>query len=235
MAIPASSTSAVVTGAARGIGRAIAERLVAAGHRRRDHRRRRRRRGGDGRGDRGDGRRPGRPRPCLPPRRRRGRLGAGAAGRLGQQRRRRLGRRPRRRSSDEQVRGLVDINLLGVLWGMRAALDAFDGSGGRWSTSRRCPASARSPGLRCTPPRRPRSCRSRRRSRSRRPPGSTCTPCCPTGWRPRWSRRCRDGTGKRLVSSGGRLLTTDEIADGRARPRRARAGCCGPSRPGAAG
>ena len=27
--------------------------------------------------------------------------------------------------TDEQVRGLVEINLLGVLWGMRAALDAF--------------------------------------------------------------------------------------------------------------
>jgi NAD(P)-dependent dehydrogenase (short-subunit alcohol dehydrogenase family) len=32
--------------------------------------------------------------------------------------------------SDEQVRGLVEINVLGVLWGMRAALDALgDGPG----------------------------------------------------------------------------------------------------------
>jgi NAD(P)-dependent dehydrogenase (short-subunit alcohol dehydrogenase family) len=32
--------------------------------------------------------------------------------------------------AEEQVRRLVDVNLLGVLWGMRAALDAFGPAGG---------------------------------------------------------------------------------------------------------
>src|ERR1700748_646098 len=31
---------------------------------------------------------------------------------------------------DEQVRRLVEVNLLGCLWGMRAALDAFGPAGG---------------------------------------------------------------------------------------------------------
>jgi len=32
--------------------------------------------------------------------------------------------------SDDHVRGLIEINLLGVAWGMRAALSAFEGRGG---------------------------------------------------------------------------------------------------------
>jgi NAD(P)-dependent dehydrogenase (short-subunit alcohol dehydrogenase family) len=43
--------------------------------------------------------------------------GIGDDGRLGEQ-------------SEEQVRRLVEINLLGTLWGMRAALDAFGDAGG---------------------------------------------------------------------------------------------------------
>jgi NAD(P)-dependent dehydrogenase (short-subunit alcohol dehydrogenase family) len=123
--------SCVVTGAARGIGRGIAERLVAAGHRVviTDL---------DGAGVvrtaseigavvglEQDVRDPGSHRTAAEAALEHGPLrawfnnaGVGWDG-------------PLVDLSEDQVRGLVEINLLGVLWGMRAALDACPAGSGR--------------------------------------------------------------------------------------------------------
>ena len=146
----AEGTVAVVTGGARGFGLEIARRLVARGHavlitdldeavvadaaaglgaragRPRRRRGGRRRAGADGAG----------------------RRGAGAARGLGQQR----GRGAHREDgehSDAEVEQTVKVNLLGVIHGTRAAIDAMRATGGghilniaSMSSFGRCPGSA---------------------------------------------------------------------------------------------
>ena len=126
----AMDSSVVVTGGARGIGRAIAEQMVARGHRVvvTDV---------DGaaaadtateigaeEGLTHDVRNPDEHRAVAEAALGHGPLvawfnnaGVGDDGRLAE-------------LTEEQVRRLVDVNLLGVLWGMRAALDAFGPGGG---------------------------------------------------------------------------------------------------------
>lgn len=124
------TTSCVVTGGARGIGRGIAERMVARGHRvvvtdidgaaaaatAAEI--------GAAEGLQHDVRDPAGHRAVAAAAARHGVLrawfnnaGVGDDGRLSEQ-------------TEEQVRRLVDVNLLGVLWGMRAALEEFGDGGG---------------------------------------------------------------------------------------------------------
>ena len=124
------TTSCVVTGGARGIGRGIAERMVARGHRvvitdidgagaaatAAEI--------GAAEGLQHDVRDPDAHRAVAAAAARHGVLrawfnnaGVGDDGRLSEQ-------------TEEQVRRLVEVNLLGVLWGMRAALDGFGDGGG---------------------------------------------------------------------------------------------------------
>jgi NAD(P)-dependent dehydrogenase (short-subunit alcohol dehydrogenase family) len=124
------SSSVVVTGGARGIGRAIAEQMVARGHRvvvtdvdgaaaadtAIDI--------GAVEGLTHDVRNPGEHALVAEAARDHGPLvawfnnaGVGDDGRLTE-------------LTEEQVRRLVDVNLLGVLWGMRAAIEAFGPAGG---------------------------------------------------------------------------------------------------------
>lgn len=128
--LPAMQTSCVVTGGARGIGRAIAERMVAKGHHvvvadvdgaaavavaaam------------GAAEGVEQDVRDADSHRRVAAAASRHGVLtawfnnaGVGDDGRLSE-------------LTDEQVRRLVEVNLLGCLWGTRAALDAFGPMGG---------------------------------------------------------------------------------------------------------
>lgn len=123
-------TSCVVTGGARGIGRGIAERMVARGHRvvvtdidgaaaaatAAEI--------GAAEGLQHDVRDPAAHREVAAAAARHGVLrawfnnaGVGDDGRLSEQ-------------TEEQVRRLVEVNLLGVCWGMRAALDGFGDGGG---------------------------------------------------------------------------------------------------------
>jgi len=125
-----SPTSAVVTGAARGIGRGIAELMVARGHRvvltdvdAAGVARTAEEIGGAA-GLAHDVRDPEGHRAVAAEAARHGRLvawfnnaGIGDDGRLSEQ-------------SEDQVRRLVEVNLLGVMWGMRAALETFGAAGG---------------------------------------------------------------------------------------------------------
>ena len=149
-------TSVVITGGARGIGRAIAQRMVARGHRvvLTDV---------DGaaaadtaaelgaeEGLTHDVRNPAEHRPAAEAALDHAPLvawfnnaGVGDDGRLSE-------------LTEEQVRRLVDVNLLGVLWGMRAAVAAFGAAAAATSsTPPRSPVSARSRATGCTPPPRP--------------------------------------------------------------------------------
>lgn len=132
MSRPPSSTatSVVVTGAARGIGRGIAELMVGRGHRvvltdvdAAGVARTAEEIGGAA-GLAHDVRDPEAHRAVAVEAARHGRLvawfnnaGIGDDGRLTEQ-------------SEDQVRRLVEVNLLGVLWGMRAALETFGDAGG---------------------------------------------------------------------------------------------------------
>lgn len=123
-------TSCVVTGGARGIGRGIAELMVARGHRvvvadvdgeaaiatAREI--------GAAQGLAQDVRDPGSHREVAQAAARHGVLtawfnnaGVGDDGRLSEQ-------------TEEQVRRLVEVNLMGTLWGTRAALETFGEAGG---------------------------------------------------------------------------------------------------------
>jgi len=155
--------SCVVTGGARGIGRAIAERMVQRGYAvvvtdlDGDGARRTAEEIGAVAGLEHDVRGPGSHREVAAAADDHGRLavwvnnaGIGDDGRLTE-------------LTDEQVRRLVEVNLLGYAWGMRAALAAFETGRGEAaatsSTSARCPGSGRCRGSRCTPPPRPPWCR----------------------------------------------------------------------------
>jgi NAD(P)-dependent dehydrogenase (short-subunit alcohol dehydrogenase family) len=122
--------SCVVTGGARGIGRGIAERLVQRGYAvvvtdlDGEGARRTAEEIGAAVGLEQDVRDPASHRFVATTAADHGRLavwvnnaGVGDDGRLAE-------------LTDEQVRRLVEVNLLGYLWGMRAALSAFEGRGG---------------------------------------------------------------------------------------------------------
>jgi NAD(P)-dependent dehydrogenase (short-subunit alcohol dehydrogenase family) len=122
--------SCVVTGGARGIGRGIAERMVGRGYAvvvtdlDGEGVRRTAEEIGAVAGVEQDVRDPGSHRSVAATAAEHGRLavwvnnaGVGDDGRLAE-------------LTDEQVRRLVEVNLLGYAWGMRAALAAFDGRGG---------------------------------------------------------------------------------------------------------
>ena len=205
-------TSAVVTGGARGIGRGIAERLVAAGHRVVVT---------DVDADAvavtaaeigavgvvQDVRDPASHRAVAEVAAGEGRLvawfnnaGVGWDGTLVD-------------LSDEQVRGLVEINLLGVLWGMRTALDAFGPAGGDIVNTASLSGLGPVPGLSTYAATKAAVVSITTSVALEAPAGVGVHAVLPDGVATAMVAAMADDTGKHLVMSGGRLLTVDEIAD----------------------
>ncbi len=214
---PSTGTSAVVTGAARGIGRGIAERLVAQGYAVvvTDV---------DGAavqataaeigavaGLAHDVRDPAAHRHVAQVAAGHGRLaawfnnaGVGDDGRLSE-------------LSEEQVRRLVEVNLLGVLWGMRAALEAFDAAGGEGgdivntaSLSGLGPV----PGYSVYAATKAATVSATMSVAAETPRRVRVHAVCPDGVQTAMlDEQDPEGLGAALVHSGGRILTVEEIAE----------------------
>jgi NAD(P)-dependent dehydrogenase (short-subunit alcohol dehydrogenase family) len=212
--MPPPSRSAVVTGAARGIGRAVAARLVAVGH--------------DvvitdldpaaveataqeigATGVAQDVRDPASHRAVAELASSRGPLevwvnnaGVGHDGDLAD-------------LADDQVRALVEVNLLGVLWGMRAALSAFADAERPGDVVNVASLSGLGPvpGLSVYAATKAAVVSITTSAALEAPPGVGVHAVLPDGVATPMLDGMHGGTGQRLVLSGGRVLEPEEIAE----------------------
>ena len=119
-------------------------------------------------------------------------------------------------TSSEGVRRLVDVNLLGVIWGMRAALDAFSRNGRRGDVVNIASASALGPVPTLTVYAATKAAVVSLTTSAalETPKGIRVHALCPDGVDTEMVRAMAEGsTAKALVHSSGRLLTTEEVAD----------------------
>ena len=115
--------------------------------------------------------------------------------------------------TDDEVRAIVEVNLLGVMWGTRAALGAFGTAGGDVVITASLSGLGPVPGLSAYAATKA-ACVSLAMSVAiEAPPGVRIHALCPDGVAtPMVEAMKDDGMGKRLVHSGGRLLSVEEIA-----------------------
>lgn len=207
------TTSAVVTGAARGIGRAIAVELVRRGYavvvtdvdgaavRRTAEEI------GAVAGLEGDVRQPQDHLDAAAEARRHGRLavwvnnaGVGYDGGVLE-------------LSEEQVRGLVEVNLLGPIWGSRAALDSFGPVGGDLINIASLSGHGPVPGLSVYAATKAALVSLSLSLSWEVPKRVRVHAVCPDGVATEMVAAMRpDGQAKELVASGGRMLSADEVA-----------------------
>ncbi len=206
--------SAVVTGAARGIGRAIAERLVADGYRvvvtdvDEEAVRATAREIGAVAGLAHDVRDPDGHRRAAAVAREHGPVvawfnnaGVGTDGNLTD-------------LTDAQVRQLVEVNLLGVLWGMRAALEAFGADGGDIVNTGSLSAFGPVPGLSVYAATKAGVVSITSSAAAELPRRVRVHVACPDGVDTALVASMDDrGRGKQLVHSGGDLLGTAQVAE----------------------
>lgn len=207
------STSAVVTGAARGIGRAIAVELVRLGHQvvitdvDGDAVRRTAEEIGAAVGLAQDVREPEGHREVAAEAQRHGRLavwvnnaGVGHDGGV-------------RELTEDQVRSLVSVNLLGPIWGSRAAIEAFGPEGGDLVNIASLSGHGPVPGLSVYAATKA-ALVSLSLSVSWEVGRKVRVHCvCPDGVATAMVDSMRpDGQAKALVASGGRMLTAEEVA-----------------------
>lgn len=118
---------------------------------------------------------------------------------------------------EEQVRGLVEINLLGVLWGMRAALAAFEtgpGGGGDIVNTASLSGLGPVPGLSVYAATKAAVVSATMSVAIEAPEGVGVHAILPDGVAtPMVEAMDSAGLAKALVSSGGRLLSVEEIAE----------------------
>ena len=115
--------------------------------------------------------------------------------------------------ASDSVRRLVDINLLGVTWGMRAALDGFGFAGGDIVNVASASALGPVPGLSVYAATKAAVVSLTMSAANEVPKGVRVHALCPDGVDTEMVRVMRhDGQAKALVHSGGGLLTVDEVA-----------------------
>jgi NAD(P)-dependent dehydrogenase (short-subunit alcohol dehydrogenase family) len=118
--------------------------------------------------------------------------------------------------SDEQVRRLVEVNLLGCLWGMRAALAAFADRGGRGDIVNTASLSGLGPvpGYSAYAATKAAIVSATMSVSGEVPRGVRVHALCPDGVQTALlDGQDPEGLGSQLVHSGGRILTVDETAD----------------------
>jgi NAD(P)-dependent dehydrogenase (short-subunit alcohol dehydrogenase family) len=115
--------------------------------------------------------------------------------------------------ASESVRRLIDINLVGVAWGMRAALDAFGFGGGDIVNVASASAHGPVPGLSVYAATKAAVVSLTMSAANEVPKGVRVHALCPDGVDTEMVRVMRhDGQAKALVHSGGGLLTVEEVA-----------------------
>lgn len=206
-------TSCVVTGGARGIGRGIAERLVARGHRvvltdvDGAGAERTAAEIGAAAGLAHDVRDPAAHAAAAAEAARHGVLtawfnnaGVGDDGALSE-------------LSEETVRRLVEVNLLGTLWGMRAALAGFGPDGGDIVNTASLAGLGPVPGYSVYAATKAAIVSISMSGDAETPRGVRVHALCPDGVRtPMLDQQRPGGLGAALVHSGGRILTVEEVA-----------------------
>jgi len=112
------------------------------------------------------------------------------------------------------VERLVDVNLKGVLWGSRAALAAFGPAGGDIVNTASLSALGPVPGLSTYAATKAAVVSLTMSLDAETPAGVRVHALCPDGVDTEMVREMKDtGLAKALVHSGGRMLTVDEVAD----------------------
>ncbi len=211
--VPRPATSAVVTGAARGIGRAIAVELVARGHSvvvtdvDGDTVRRTAEEIGAVAGLTHDVRDPQAHRDVAAEAQRHGRLavwvnnaGVGHDGGIEE-------------LTEDEIRALVEINLLGTVWGARAALAAFGPEGGDLTNIASLSGHGPVPGLSVYAATKAAVVSLSLSLSWETPRRVRVHAVCPDGVATDMVAVMKpDGRAKELVASGGRMLTAEEVA-----------------------
>lgn len=115
---------------------------------------------------------------------------------------------------DEQVRRLVEVNLLGCLWGMRAALEAFGPEGGDVVNIASLSGLGPVPGYSVYAATKAAMVSVTMSVSAEVPPGVRVHALCPDGVQTALlDAQDKAGLGSQLVHSGRRILTVDETAD----------------------
>jgi NAD(P)-dependent dehydrogenase (short-subunit alcohol dehydrogenase family) len=116
--------------------------------------------------------------------------------------------------SDEQVQRLVEVNLLGCLWGMRAAIAAFDGRGGDVVNLASLSGLGPVPGYAVYAATKAAVVSATMSVSAEVPRGVRVHALCPDGVQTAMlDAQDHSALGSQLVHSGGRILTVDETAD----------------------